>query len=273
MLTLDDLSKKMPVRLVQKLQQPVDRSLLAQQLMLNGWLDEQLVESLLGKSKECIITIFKTDFGIEAVVSGTPATDTSEQTNFPGFYVARDKNGLTIQKELERAVSYIGEKYMPKMGLLKRKPISYRIADVEPLVGKKRAIVHVTSEPLLDKTEQEYWETYVTPELTVKYHDGRAVRVLAEAYEHHCKSASSMHGPQDAWARGMITHSLYSLLEMMKQHGRKHVSVQEYKTKQGIFAMDNLEFSSFYIPEIRQQIFNGKESVEVPLEIVKKKIQ
>jgi len=270
MLTLDQLSKRMPVRLYQKQREQIDPSVIAEQLQLNGWLHEQLVDVLLKDAKEYVITTFPTDYGIEAVVSGTPAKSTEEPVNFPGFYAATHSADVTPQKELERAVKFVGRKYISRFGLLKEAPISYRIDSVKPLVKDKKAIVHVSHERLADETEREYWETYVTPELTVRYDDGRAVRVLAEAYEHHCKSVSRVHTSEEAWARHMTNLSLYSLLEMMKAHGRMNYSVQKYRTNKGIFKMDNLDFSAFYDPEIRQQIFAGKQNVSVPLKVIEK---
>lgn len=268
--TLDQLSQRMPVRLLQKQREQIDPAIIAEQLQLNGWLHEQLLDSLLKDAKEYVITTFPTDYGIEAVVSGTPAKNTEEPATFPGLYVATRSEDVTPQKELERAVDYIGRKYISRFGLLKEKPVSFRIVSVEPRPDEKHAIVHIAREELADETEREYWETYVTPELTVRYDEGRAVRVLAEAFHHHCKSVQRVHTSEEAWARHMINLSLYSLLEMMKQHGRHTYSLKSYSTRLGIFKMDNLEYSVFYDPLVRERLLKGECELSIPLEFIEK---
>ncbi len=268
MYSLKELESKMPVYLDQRVK--IDPAILAEQLNLNGWLDEQLVEQLLGKSKKCVITVFATDYGVEAVVKGESAKDKDEQSTFPGFYVAAKASDLTIPKELERATAYISRKYTPKLGRFKIAPESFRIARVEPDVKNKQALVDIISEKLPFSTEQEYWDNYVTPELTIRYDCGRAMRVLDEAFEHHYASARIPHDKTEKWARGMMHSSLYSFVEMMKQHGRQNNKVMQYKTSQGFFNISNLDFCVFYNPEVEKQVIAGKRQVKVPVSFIVK---
>jgi len=271
MYTINALSQKIPVVIEQKLLKTMDPGILGEQLVLNGWLDEDIVDAQIKDAEKCVINVFQTDYGIEAMIHTTSSKDANEKTKWPGFYVAKDRNELTIPKELERATEYIGRKYVSKLGIIMRKPFSYRINDVEVDVDKKLAKVSVEKEQLTDATEQEYWDSYIAPELTVNYDEGRAVRVLAEAYDYHGAKCNPLpHTVEQAWARNMITSSIYRLFQMMQQHARKQMSIKEYKTGKGVFAMDNLEFRLFYAPRIYQKIFNGEKKVEIPLYYLEK---
>lgn len=266
MYTINALSQKIPVVIEQKLLKKLDPSILGEQLVLNGWLDEDMVDHQIKDAGKCVFNVTQTDYGIEAIIHTTSSKDPNEKTKWPGFYVAKDRSQLTIPKELERATEYIGRKYVSKLGIIIRKPASYRINDVSVDVDKKLATVQVEKEQLSDATEEEYWQSYITPELTVRYDEGRAVRVLAEAYDYHGNKCFPLpHTIEQAWARNMIISSIYRLFQMMQQHARKQVQIKEYKTSKGVFAMDNLEFRLFYAPRIYNKIFNGEQKVEIPL--------
>lgn len=250
----------MPVRVVQKLQKPIPLEVIAAQLHLNGWLDEQLVDRLLGNAKECVITVSQTDYGPEVLISGKTAQSKDQETNFPGFYAAKDLTKITIPDELSRAASYIGRKYTPRMGAIKIKPVSYQTTHIDVDTIKKSVTATIKSHTLEFATEHDYWLQHVAPALTEHYDEGRAVRVLSEVYQHHKRNRVIPHTREEAWARDMVAFSIYSLREMMAQHARKSVSIKSYKNN---YSMDNIDFLVFYNPENIRKIENGEKEITV----------
>lgn len=267
MYTLDEIASKIPVLVLQKLKKPIPYNVIAEQLKLNGWIDEQIVDKLLKNSKQCVITIFDREYGPEAVVKGVPASDADEPSEFPGFYVAQNMDEVTITKELERAAAYIDMKYNSRLGKIKIPPISFNISKIDVNSSKKQATVEIVPQSLDHyQTERDYWENYVVPMLTAKpFDEGKAIHALAEAYEHQRNSRHLPHTESEAWARQMVLYSLYSLSEMMAQHARKEMQVKPYLTNQGKFMMDNLEFRVFYDPRIVDKLMNGETKVTTDL--------
>jgi hypothetical protein len=261
--TLDGLSKRLPVLLEQRLRTPIDPDLIARQLHLNGWLGESLVALLLGQARQCVITVFPTDFGPEAVVAGVPLQDAGQRTRFPGFMVAQNEAQLTIPSELERAGAFIGRKYASRLGRVRVPPLTYPISGIAVDKVRKEAIATIEEVPLAMSSESEYWEQHIVPMIGEPFDQGRAVRGLVEAHRHGMKSAQVPHSPGEAWAREMMNYSLYSLCEMMKQHGRKAVYFKEQQTNDGPVCMSNIEYCVYYDPRIADRIFAGERQVRV----------
>ncbi len=259
---------RLPLKVVQKLSKLVSLENLAEQLKLNNWFDEQVVKNEYANVKECIITIFPTDYGPEAVVSKKIADSTDERADFPGFMVARDKSEISMHHELARGADYIGRKYVPRMGALRQQPQTYTLENVLPDLAQKRAIVTISSEFVPCSTEQEYWH-FVAHSMVSK-DLGRCVRILAEAYAHHRFSSASQHNAEEAWARDMAKLSLYCLLTMLNKNGSKQVPIKKYKTPQGTYEIEDLEFSTFYNPAHRKNVFAGIPNILIPLDYVKK---
>jgi hypothetical protein len=199
MYTLEQLAKKLPVRIVEKGNAQIHPSVLAAQLNLNGWLDEDLIDTVLMGARECVVTVFSTDYGPEARISGQVGRYPEERTELPGFTTAQSIAEVTIEKELERAAEYIGRKYAPRLGALKNKPLTYVLEKVSPNEPAKNAVIKISSELAPVDTEQDYWH-FIAHGLVSKDR-GRAVMRLAEANQHHKISAGFVHTSEEAWAR------------------------------------------------------------------------
>ncbi len=261
------LPSKLPLRVVQKLNAHLPLDVLLSQIKLNNWFDEQVVKNEYADAKECIITVVPTDYGPEAVISKKTGNN-EEITNVPGFMAAREKSEVSMHHELARAADYIGRKYVPRMGALRQQPQTYTLENVLPDIAQKKAVVTISSDFVSCDTEQEYWH-FVAHSMVSK-DLGRCVRILAEAYAHHKFSSASPHSTEEAWARDMTKISLYCLLTMLNKNGSKEVPIKQYKTPHGTYAIEDLEFSTFYNPEIRKCVLAGIRNVTVPLDYVKK---
>lgn len=261
------LPGKLPIRVVQKLNAHLPLDVLLSQIRLNNWLDEQVVENEYADAKECIITLIPTGYGPEAVIS-KKTNSGQEKTAMPGFMVARDASEVGVHQELERAAGYIGRKYVPHLGALRLQPQTYTLENVLPDVVRKKATVTISSDFVPCSTEQEYW--HLVAHSMVSKDLGRCVKILAEAYAHHRYSSQHPHTGDEAWARDMTKLSLYCLLTMLNKNGRKAVPIKRYKTPDGLYYIEDLEFTTFYNPEHRKNVFAGIPNITLPLDYVRK---
>jgi len=259
----DDLTNR--IQIVQRISKKIDEETIRKQLRLNRWLsDETLVRALIGNPEK--LTVMDRDFGPEAIISGSGG----KFAELPGFYATRNDKEHTVVQELNRAADYIGTFFIPKLGDFKRIPINYRIDKIEPDEKRKNVLVHLTSEPFEAKTEEEYWEQYVKLELLVKYDPGRAVRALAEAYDHHVRSSNIPHTQPEARARVSTTYSLKCIMDMVCQSEHRKVATKKYPAENGHYLIEDLDFCLFAYKETRDQITNGKQNIIVPVDYMKK---
>jgi hypothetical protein len=270
MYRLQDIPYKIEQKGVQ-----IDPKIVESQLELNGRLGRSIMRDFLKTAKQCVITVGRTDFGLEASVASEDG-----KTQMPGFYVAPKREDVTVPKELARAARYITDKYVSRLEFVSAQPFTYQISRIPAVdlgnpgpTGFRHGIVHVEMKPVgIDaKTEREYWASHIAPKLSGAYERGKAVKALAEAERHQANTLTLPFIPVPERAiRQNMAKSLYCLLEMMShhaltpEHGR-----HAYKADDGEYLFsDNLEFSIFYDPELCKQVFSGRKQIFVPMERV-----
>src|SRR5574342_88126 len=253
---------------------PADPAIVRSQLELNGRLGKSLVDLFLKDAKEYVVRVRSTDFGTEASIF-----DEKGKTNFiPGFYVAKDQYEVTVRSELARAAQYISDKFVNKMRFVGIQPVVYTIDGIDsvslgqpdPKTGFRNGVVHTVVKPhgIDVKLESEFWNGYVVPKLTDPYDRGKAVKALAEAFEHQSNTLRlPTYTPAEKENRRLAKLAIYCMLEMMSTHALKPASSMNlYQAKDGRYCLnDSLEFSIFYDPKLAKQVFDGKTRIEVPM--------
>ena len=251
--------------IIQKQKNKIADSVIREQLSLNRWLDqEQMIKEFCGEVQKHSITIHSTDYGPEAVIVSTLA-DGKEENIIPGFYIAKDREEITIEKELQRACEYIDRKYIPRLRNMKEKPICYKLDTDNIKVSIDDKIIDFDIHRILlnFRKEQEYWERYLMQGLG-KYTPGKAVRMLVEVFDYHNRICRQYpNSPREAWARSKINYSLARLLDMVKRIETPRENLVEYQTKNGTYLIDDLEFKAFYHPYLRNKIIEGQSKISI----------
>jgi len=247
-----------------------DEAVVKKQLELTEWLEDgEMMKDFVGEVKEHIIGIMKTDLGVEADITSV-LTNGEEKRALPGFNIAPSVAAVNAESELARAAEYIGIKYIPKLDKPAILPVHYQIISAVPDAQKSQITLNFKKETLPFETEQEYWDHHIQKKLTGHYSHGRAVHVLAEAFEHfYEKGRVTPHTHVTKWGRDRINFSLSRLLDMVKKAGLRKDPVW-YSLDSGNFELPDLEFRVFYNPETRKRVFTGENPITLPVELLKK---
>lgn len=253
----------------------IDPKIVESQLELNGRLGKSIMGGFLKTSKQCVISVGRTDFGLEASIASE-----NGKTQMPGFYVAAKREDVTVPQELARAAKYISDKYVSRLEFVSAQPFTYQISRISTVdlgnldhTGFRNGLVHVEIKPfgIDSKTEKEYWATHIAPQLSHPYDRGKAVKALAEAERHQVNTLTLPFIPApERTIRQTMAKSLYCLLEMMSHHALTPTHGRyAYKADDSEYLFnDSLEFSIFYDPELCKQVFSGMKQLHVPMERV-----
>lgn len=274
MLTFDEFVKKVNVHVHQHKDapedEPIPQDVLAAQLELNGFLSEDVIERCFGRHKDCYISIFPTEHGLEAVVDHQPIKSLLSETAHPGFLVAREMKEVTIPQELFRAAHHVERKYTKWMGKILVSPWAYELSNVKIDTQQKEAIVEIASRPLNEfYTEQEYWRRHVKPKLVNQYSAGAALHSVDETLEHFStlgKISPSNPSTSDTvrlWSCRAAHITLHALRRMMEKHGCKRVDFNEYQINKGTVLLPDMEWLVFEDIEVSKQVYGRKSPVRV----------